>query len=125
MFYLHDLTGQQVTSLNIMAPSGYQLVGNNVEFIVERPYGDSNTPNGYYPLANYIWSFWDFARSKTFNKVYHYPGTSSSSNWVVSMTDDAVDQTISAPTVGTSGTLGLEGMFVQDENCAQVYGCTP
>ena len=121
--YLHDLTGQTVASQQITAPSGVQLVGNEAEYIVERPAVGCNTC--YTPLANYIWSFWDFARSKTFAKKYYYPGTNSPTTYDISMTDDAGDQIISVPTVGTAGTLGLEGMFVQDENCAQVGGCTP
>lgn len=123
--YLHDETGQHAASFNIAAPKGVKLVGNEAEYIVERPSGDSSTPTGYYPLANYIWSFWDYARSKTFAKIYHYPGGTSASTYDLSMTDDVGDQIISVPTVGTSGTLGLEGMFVKNENCAQLIGCVP
>ncbi len=121
---LVDETGQQAVSVSATAPSGYKLVGNEAEYIVERPFGDS-TPTGFYPLANYIWSFWDYARAKTFAGKYYYPGSTAASTYDVSMTDDGGDQTISVPTVGTSGTLGSEGMFVKDENCAQLGGCTP
>jgi hypothetical protein len=122
---LVDETGQHSVSVSLTAPSGVRLVGNEAEFVVERPYGDSKTPTGYYPLANYIWSFWDYARSKTFAKKYYYPGTTAASTYDISMTDDVGDQIISVPTVGTSGTLGLEGMFVQDQDCAQLIGCVP
>jgi hypothetical protein len=129
LFNIIDETSQIGQAFHISAPVSdscggqCELVGNEAEYIVERPAVGCNTC--YTPLANYIWSLWDFARSKTFSKVYHYPGSSSSSTFVISMTDDAGDQIISAPTVGTAGTLGLEGMFVQDEHCARVGGCTP
>lgn len=122
---LIDETGQTAVSVGITAPKGVKLVGNEAEYVVERPGGDSSTPTGFYPLANYIWSFWDYARSKTFAKKYYYPGSTAASTYDVYMTDDNGDQVISVPTTGTSGTLGSEGMFVQDAGCAQILGCLP
>src|ERR1700683_5455016 len=53
-FFIADYTIQQAAAYFITAPSGHELVGNEAEFIVERPAGDS-TPTGLYPLANYVW----------------------------------------------------------------------
>ena len=59
-FSIEDLTLQQAAGYFITAPSGFPLVGNEAEFIVERPGGDKNNPiDGLFPPANYVWSIWD------------------------------------------------------------------
>jgi len=120
-FQVWDHTIQQSASYKISAPSGFQLAGNEAEYIVERPLGDSNTPTGYYPLANYVWSFWDFSRSKTFGGTYYYPGSTNTGTFDISMTNDSGTQVISVPNIDK----GLQNLFVSDENCAYLGGCAP
>jgi hypothetical protein len=133
-FTIADSTLQLVTSyaisapLNVTGPSGKNLcpnpcetVGNEAEYIVERPGGDSNTSNGLYPLANYGWSFWDFTRSRSFSGVYYYPGGTGTGTYDVSMTDDSGANTISVPSIDK----GLQNLFVEAESCAVAQGCAP
>jgi Peptidase A4 family len=119
--YILDQTIKYAAGYSIKAPAGYELVGNEAEYVVERPAGDSNTPTKLYPLANYIWSFWAFADSEDFTGTKHYPGGTSSETFQLSMTDDSGGSVISFPTLNA----GQQNMFVQDENCAFVGGCTP
>jgi hypothetical protein len=120
-FVVADYTNQTVAGYTITAPSGYKLVGNEAEYIVERPGGDQNTPTGLYPLANYIWSFWDFTRSRSFTGIYYYPGNTNSSTYDVSMTDDSGSIVISVPSIDK----GLQNLFVNNQDCSYAHGCTP
>ena len=120
-FVVADYTNQTVAGYTITAPPGYKLVGNEAEYIVERPGGDQNTPTGLYPLANYIWSFWDFTRSRAFTGTYYYPGNTNSSTYDVSMTDDSGSIIISVPSIDK----GLQNLFVYNQNCSYANGCTP
>jgi hypothetical protein len=122
--YLEDVDLQKSATYSLTAPKGITLQGNQAEYIVERPSGDSLTNNGFYPLANYIWDFWDFAHAKTHNSVYYDPGSTSAATYDVTMTDDGGTD-ISFPTVGTTGYQGLYSIWFQDENCARTSGCTP
>jgi len=118
--FVIDFTQQQTVSGLMAPPSGVSLIGNEAEYIVERPGGDS-TPSGLYPLANYIWSFWDFARAETFNGAYYYPGTTAPSTIVISMTNDSGSEKISIPSIDA----GLQNLFVQNGGCSYSGGCTP
>jgi len=120
-FSITDFTQQKSAGYAISAPNGFQLVGNEADFIVERPSGDAKTPKGYYPLANYIWSFWDFSRATTFNGTHYYPGGTTASTYDISMTDDSAVNVISVPSIDK----GLQNLFVSDEGCAYTGGCTP
>jgi hypothetical protein len=115
-----DVTLRQSWGGVITPPSGFQLVGNEAEYIVERPGGDS-TPTGLYPLANYIWSFWDFSRAETFSKVFYYPGNTTAGTYDSTMYDDSGVNKISVPSIDK----GLQNLFVQDVGCAYVGGCAP
>ena len=119
-FIVTDFTRQQSASYVITAPSGFQLVGNEAEFIVERPGGDS-TPTGLYPLANYVWSIWDFSLDKAFTGTEYGPGEISAATYRVSMTDDSGKHIISVPSVDK----GLQQLSVMDQSCAHEGGCTP
>jgi hypothetical protein len=127
-FTIADATIQQVASFAITAPTGAncpnppcETVGNEAEYIVERPSDDSSTANGLYPLANYGWSFWNFSRARAFTGVYYYPGETSAATYDVSMTDDSGKQIISAPYIDK----GLQNLVVEAESCAVNGGCTP
>jgi hypothetical protein len=119
-FFIMDNTSRVAAGFDVTAPSNVQLVGNEAEYIVERPSGDSNTPNNYYPLANYVWSFWAYAKSQDFTGAYHYPSDSDSGTIRLSMTDDSGKTIISKPDL-----INGQQMFLQDENCALMKGCTP
>jgi hypothetical protein len=119
--FIADFTLQQDASYAFDAPSGFQMAGSEAEFIVERPAGDTNNPYyTFYPLANYVWSFWDFAHATTFSNVNYYPGSNSSSTYRVTMLDDGGDQAISVPDFDKGG----QNLFVHDKNCAYYGGCT-
>jgi len=120
IFQVWDHTIRKSASYRINAPSGYVLAGNEAEYIVERPGGDG-CPTCLYPLANYVWSFWDFARAKTFNGIYYYPGSTNTGTFDVSMTDDSGANIISVPNIDK----GLQNLFVSDQGCAYEGGCTP
>lgn len=128
-FAIADFTIQQTAGYAISAPSGAncpknppcETVGNEAEYVVERPSGDTSTRNGLYPLANFIWSFWDFSRAKAFTGVYYYPGGTSAATYDVSMTDDSGTHIISVPKIDK----GLQNLFVEDQGCADSGGCTP
>lgn len=119
-FFIVDFTIVQSAAFTITAPAGTELVGNEAEYIVERP-GGNGCNTCLYPLANYIWSFWDFSRSKAFTGTYYYPGETSASTYDVSMTDDSGTNIISVPNIDK----GLQNLFVEDQGCAYNYGCTP
>ncbi|MGA8647748.1 MAG: G1 family glutamic endopeptidase [Candidatus Sulfotelmatobacter sp.] len=121
-------TGTISAPAGVKSPSGVDLcpkpcvnVGNEAEYIVERPEGDTSTHNGLYPLANYGWSFWAFSRAKGFNGIYYYPGGTSDTTYDLSMTDDSGKQIISAPYIDK----GLQNLVVQALGCAVILGCTP
>jgi|HubBroStandDraft_3_1064219.scaffolds.fasta_scaffold77691_2 hypothetical protein len=119
-FFIADYTIQQAAAYFITAPSGHELVGNEAEFIVERPAGDS-TPTGLYPLANYVWSIWDFSLDEAFTGTEYGPGETSAATYQLSMTDDSGGSIISVPSIDK----GVQQMSVMDENCARTGGCTP
>lgn len=122
--YIEDVTLQAAVSYQLTAPTiqghTYGLVANESEYIVERPGGDS-TPTGLYPLANYLWSIWDFTRSEAYTGTFYYPGATTVSTYDLSMTDDLGSQVISSPYIDK----GLQNLFVSDAGCAQALGCVP
>jgi hypothetical protein len=121
-FFIEDLTLQQAAGYFITAPAGFPLTGNEAEFIVERPDHDPNNPaTGLFPLANYVWSIWDFCLAKTFDGTDYGPGDTSAATFRVSMVDDSTKHVISVPSVDK----GLEQLSVQDQGCAFRGGCTP
>ncbi len=78
--YLEDITHQQSAEYSLTPPSGTELTGNSVEWIVERPGVDG----GLATLANYISSAWDegFAWNyKASTPTYWYEGQSAPSTF--------------------------------------------
>jgi hypothetical protein len=120
-FFIEDYTTQQAAGYFITAPARFPLTGNEAEFIVERPFGDSNNSfDGLFPLANYVFTIWDLCLAQTFNGAYYGPGDTNAGTYKVSMLDDQ-GSVISVP----STYKGLEQMSVQDQGCALRGGCTP
>jgi hypothetical protein len=121
--FIEDLTTLQSASMTLKPTlSKYALIANQAEYIVERPNGDPVT-GGLFPLANYVDSFWDFARAKTYSKVYYYPGSTASSTIDLTMTDDSGADIISVINVGSSGFQGNESIEFSAASCAVVNGC--
>ena len=116
--YIEDETTLSFGTYQLNWQSGPCLVGNSAEFIVERPFGDGNRTNGFYPLANYIW---DFALSWAYTGkgVQVYPGSTSPSNLEFLMYDDGFDQVISQPV-----SEGKYSIFLYDTGCAYTGGCS-
>ena len=114
-FSIEDLTLQQAAGYFITAPSGFPLVGNEAEFIVERPGGDKNNPiDGLFPLANYVWSIWDFCRAQTLSGTSYGQGDTGAGTYHVSMLDDSGKNIISVPSVDK----GVQQLSVMDQGCA-------
>ena len=74
--YIANLSTQQASGYYLTAPSGTSLVGNSVEWIVERPGVNNSTAT----LTNYVGSSWTygFAWDYTATPVtYYLPGVSA------------------------------------------------
>ncbi len=121
--YIEDITTLTFSTYGLAYITGPPLVGNSAEYIVERP---CCRGNNFYPLANYVWNFWadslaiDFNHYNSGKPTQYFPGSTTSSTYVVSMVDDGDTQVISIPAA-----QGKYGMFVYDTNCAFAGGCTP
>jgi hypothetical protein len=120
--WIEDLTTQTSGTYNLVPTEKPYLVGNSAEYVVERP---CCSGGNFYPLVNYVADFWAFNYAQTFKEYFEtgktdYPGSSSSATWLLSMLDDAGDQSISVPT-----STGNESIYFNDENCAYSGGCTP
>jgi hypothetical protein len=122
--FLDDLTTGVYGTYAISPKSGQPgLIGNSAEYIVERP---CCRGANYYPLPNYVWDFWAASIAYNFKDfddnitTPYYPGSTSSSTFLVNMVDDGDTQVISAPEA-----QGKYGIFVQAESCATSGGCTP
>ncbi len=121
--YIEDLTTLTYNSYALTWLTGPGLVGNSVEYIVERPGGGIY---GLYPLGNYIDNFWASSLGYTFTEwdlgkpSTAYPGSTASSTYLVDMLDDAGDQVISVPAA-----QGKTGLFFYDTGCAFTGGCVP
>jgi Peptidase A4 family len=122
--FVEDKTLRLSATYCLTAPSGITLKGNQAEYILERCGGDSLTANHYFPLANYISSVWNQAKAQTINDVLYYPGLTTSTTNVVSMSDDG-GLTISTPTVGAASGLGPYSIWFQNQNCSVTGGCPP
>ncbi|MGA8438341.1 MAG: hypothetical protein WB762_14400 [Candidatus Sulfotelmatobacter sp.] len=100
-------------------------VGNRADWIVDRICCDGPTPNGVWPLANTSAIFFDGGAVQNGSGARFYPGSQASSTQILTMTDDAGDQSIELVNQG-SGTSyeGEHGLFFQTTGCAWSGGCT-
>ena len=105
--YLANLSRNVEVSINFSAPAGTKLIGNSVEWIVERP--DVN--GSLATLTNYVQDvFWDaFATDPAYDNVV-YPGSASSQEALML---DNQGNYISYPTL-----LGNAAFVMQDEGSA-------
>ncbi len=116
--YVEDLT-QGVSGTYHLTPTVTPyLVGNSADFIVERPC----CLNGkYYPLSNYVQTFWAQSYAYPFTGAQLYPGSTATSTYVITMLDDSGTFAISSPVE----IAPKYQIFFEDAACASSGGCTP
>jgi Peptidase A4 family len=120
--FISDMTLSLHASYSLTPNGGPGLIGNTAEYIVERPCCNGSNPK---PLANYVLDFWANSYAYTFaghakGVTPYYPGSTASSNELVSMIDDHDTFVISAPTA-----QGKYGILFEAEGCAVDPGCAP
>jgi len=121
--FVEDVTQQWSGTFGMTYVTGPGVVGNSAEYIVERPCCVGSNP---YPLANYVYEFFNYSFAYSVNGTLSFPGSTSPATAIITMYDDSGSQAISYPFMyGTSGNQGRYSIFMSDENCAYSGGCTP
>jgi hypothetical protein len=115
--YLCDLTLAICATYHLAPTMPPYLVGNSAEYIVERPCCNGSN---YYALANYVQDFWAGNYAYTGAYVLHYPGQTGSTTALITMFSDNNIPISYTPEIGLNYQI-----WFNDENCAQVGGCTP
>jgi hypothetical protein len=119
--FVEDLTQQWSGTFGLTYKSGPGLVGASAEYIVERPGCGNGCLNA---LGNYIFEFFNDSFANDGAGTQFYPGSTSSSTYVLTMFADDGSTPISFPFMyGTSGNQGKYSIFIEDENCAYKGGC--
>jgi hypothetical protein len=125
--YLSDETLGVYGTFSITSNGGPGLIGNSAEYVVERPCCiDIGGTEDFFPLANYVQTFWANSWAVTFYEYNHgvatpwYPGSTSINNDLAIMVNDDDSANISVPAA-----QGNYGIYFEVENCASVGGCTP
>jgi hypothetical protein len=122
--YDEDLTTGWYGTFGMTFKSGVGVLGASAEYITERPCCVTvSGKSHYYPLANYIYDFFDYSFAYDGAGTLFYPGSTSASTYLVTMTADNGTTDISYPTAGTSGYQGRYSVWFADENCAYTKGC--
>lgn len=115
---IYDLTQNIYGVENLQATVPPFLVGNSVEFIVERPCCVNGST--LYPLANYVQDYWASSFAFDFSGNVYVPYDQSSNTQIITMlADDNVTAISSVPEIG------VYQLQFADENCAYSGGCTP
>jgi len=99
------------------------VVGSSEEQIVERP-----CCNGadFYALNNYDFAYFADAQGTDGNNTVFYVGEQTAATSIIDMFDDAGSAIISEPLEqGSTGGAGKFMLWVSDEGCAYIGGCTP
>ncbi len=121
--YDEDLTTGWSGTFGLTFKSGVGVLGASAEYITERPCCVTvSSKSYYYPLANYIFDFFDYSFAYDGAGTLFYPGATSSSTNLLTMTADNKTD-ISYPTAGTTGYQGKYSIWFEDENCAYTKGC--
>jgi hypothetical protein len=81
-YYMLNVTKQKSSTLQFDAPSGTQLAGNSVEWIVERP----GVGGGLATLTNYVAAPWWTARAASPNGATFSPASGGGGNTLYSIT---------------------------------------
>jgi len=121
--FVEDITQQWSGTFGLTYLSGPGVVGSSAEYIVERPCCEG--PNEF-PLANYVYEFFDYSFAYDVAGTQFYPGSASPLTYVITMVADDGSTPISHVFgYGTAGYQGKYSLWVTDENCANSGGCTP
>jgi hypothetical protein len=117
--FIEDLTTLTYSAYSI--PVSYTFIGNSAEWVVERPCCESGGIP--YPLVNSIATYFDGGAALDNAGHTLYPGSQASSTQVITMRDDAGDQTILDVSTGSAGYEGLHGISLATTGCAYAGGC--
>ncbi len=121
--FVEDVTQQWSGTFGLNYISGPGVVGSSAEYIVERPCCNGGN---FFPLANYVWEFFDDSFAYDVAGTLFYPGNTSANTAIISMLADDGSTTISYPVFyGTAGNQGRYSIWLADANCAYSGGCTP
>ncbi len=121
--FVEDVTQQWSGTFGLTYQSGPGLVGNSAEYIVER---HCRNGSDYYPLANYVWEFFDDSFALDGKQTIFYPGNTGTTTAIITMLADDDATHISAPDFyGSPGNQGKYSFWMTDENCEYSGGCTP
>jgi len=121
--FVEDVTQQWSGTFGMTYVTGPGVVGSSAEYIVERPCCNGNN---FYPLANYVWEFFDDSFAYDVYGTLFYPGSTSANTAIITMLADDGVTPISYPLFyGTAGNQGRYSIWMTDANCAYSGGCTP
>jgi len=123
--FVEDLTTLTYNSYSIANPCNLPQIGRFANWIVWRPCCDGPGPDGAWPLANTIGISFEGATVMNGSGKLSYPGSQAASTEILTMTDDAGDQSIEIVSQGSSGFQGQHSLFLQTTGCAFTGGCTP
>ena len=121
--FIEDLTQQWYGTFALSWISGPGVVGSSAEWIVER--SCCSTGSTPYALVNYVDDFFDYSYATNGKGTTFFPGQTTTTTAIITMTDDSGSNDISYPTVGSTGYQGRYSIWFEDESCAYTGGCTP
>lgn len=120
--FIEDLTQGWAGTYGLTYVTGPGVVGNSLEWIVERP----GTSSGFTALANYIGEFPTDDYGFDPHGTQFDSGSQTLTTYVISMLNDAGNQDISAVIQqGSTGGAGKFNLSLASEGCAYSGGCTP
>ncbi len=123
--FVEDIEQQWSGTFGLSWVSGPGVIGGSAEYIVERPCCYNGN---YFPLANYVYEFFDYSSAYDVAGTQFYPGSTGAKTAIITMEADANAnyQDISYPLFyGTAGNQGKYSIWLADENCAYSGGCAP
>jgi hypothetical protein len=120
--FIEDVTTFTYTSVPVSAPG---IIGSSANWLVYRFCCDGPNPDGLFPLANVISTFFDYGAAEDGSGHIFYPGSQASSTQILTMMDDGGDQEIEIVNQGSSGYEGEHALYFQTVGCAYAGGCTP
>jgi len=121
--FVEDISQQWSGTFGMNYITGPGVVGNVAEYIVERPCCNGDN---FYPLANYVYEFFDYSFAYDVAGTQFYPGNAGTHTAIFTMYADNGETPISRPFwYGTAGNQGKYSIWMADENCAYSGGCTP
>jgi acyl CoA:acetate/3-ketoacid CoA transferase len=109
--YVSDLTTNQGTGIAVSAPAGTTLIGNNAEWIIERPTVSGSVAT----LMNFVEQYFGNAVVDQNNGVDLYAGQGSTSTtlYILTMLDN------SGNAIATLQSYGLASFVLIDEGSAR------